>query len=345
MSAADAARHTIADYLGDWRPGAVVLSSRPDFVVAQDGSGTHRSVQAALDAVPATGRRHFIFVRTGVYREQLCFKGPRAPLTLWGEVDVRIVQGQHAARKANDSNVNRCVAPSKNGTVGTAGSATAAFFSADVQLARLTIANDAMDAVRNGVGYPEDAAESGGAQAVALMLEGDRIQLEEVRLLGHQDTLYARAGRMLVRKSVIAGDVDFIFGGATLVIDQSAILSRAGRRQPGAEARGGHVLAPSTAWDQPYGFLIVNSYLIAEPGVPANSISIGRAWDAGVPKGEWQANRSPNGQALVRDSHLGPHLAPWAASTSRRPYEAAINRMSEYANRVDAGAGGPLDPR
>jgi len=44
----------------------------------------------------------------------------------------------------------------------------------------------------------------------------------------------------------------------------------------------------------------------------------------------------PNGQALLRDNLLGPHLAPWSASTSRRPFSVdgpAANRMAEYRNQ------------
>ena len=57
------------------------------------------------------------------------------------------------------------------------------------------------------------------------------MQLENVRLLGHQDTLMVRrpapdrVGRVLVHASLIAGDVDFVFGNGTLVIDRSTVLA------------------------------------------------------------------------------------------------------------------------
>ena len=82
------------------------------------------------------------------------------------------------------------------------------------------------------MGYPAGASESGGAQGVALTVQADRVQLAHVRLLGHQDTLQARrpqrgsAARVYVQHSLIAGDVDFVFGNATLVIDRSTLLSR-----------------------------------------------------------------------------------------------------------------------
>lgn len=345
LEAAEAARLNAAAYLGDWQPAALDDPARwkPQAVVAADGSGTHRTLQAALDALPAKGasaQRHYILVRPGTYRGPLCVRD-KAPFTLYGlgdAAEVRLIDGRYAGQpKAPGQAAQPCIPALEAKTHGTAGSSTLAIFSDDVQLLRLSIVNDAMDGVRQGQGYPEGAGEAGGAQAVALMTRGDRIQLQQVRLLGHQDTFYAdraansELARVLVQRSLISGDVDFIFGAARLVIDDSLILARAGRRAPG---QGGYVLAPSTPAAQALGYLLQRSRWLAEPGLAPGSIALGRAWDQGVPKGEWQPG-APNGQALVRDSLLGPHLGPWAASTARRPFTAtgaAANRMAEYAN-------------
>ena len=353
---ASAARHRIVDYLSDpadaaaaaWQPPALGSPANwpADFVVVPDGSGTHRSLQAAIDAVPAlttSSRRHYIRIKAGVYREQVCAQG-KGPLTIYGESGdaevVRIVHGYYngMAKRPGIDGANPCLPDLAAARYGTAGSATLAMFGNDVQLAHLTITNDAMDGVRAGIGYPPGAGESGGAQAVALMVQGDRVHMENVRLLAHQDTLYVRAAapgtlaRVFVHRSLVAGDVDFIFGNATLVIDDCEILSRAGRRTPG---NGGHVLAPSTAFDTRLGLLVSRSRFVAEDGVRAASISLGRAWDHGVPHGAWKAGVSPNGAAIVRDSMIGPHIGPWAASTSRRPFSATgeqANRLFEYRN-------------
>lgn len=351
LSPEDAARHRVADYLAQgpapWTPAALadLGALQPDFIVAADGSGSHRSVQAAVDAVPAAApgqRRHVILIRPGSYREALCVRD-KAPLLLLGSAldaaSVRIVDGRyHGQVKARGVAAHPCVPNLDAERIGTGGSTSVAIFSDDVQLAHLTIANDAMDGVRGGVGYPPGVDAGGGAQAVALTTAGDRIQLEGMRLLGHQDTLYARsrpgaaAARVYVRASLIAGDVDFIFGDATLVIDHGTVLSRVGRRAPGM---GGHVLAPSTAPRHALGFLVSHSVLLAEPGAAAGTSSLGRAWDQGVAPGTWAPGSSPNGQALVRDSRIGPHIGPWAASTSRRPFAAtgeAANRLAEHGN-------------
>ena len=216
-----------------------------------------------------------------------------------------------------------------------------AVHSHDVQLVGFTVANDSLEKVRDGKNYPVGAGESGGAQGVALSTKGDRIHLKGMRLIGHQDTLFTdRAGpvqgRVYVQDSLIAGDGAFIFGGARLVIDQSMIVSRAGRRTPG---NGGHVLAPSTAPQEPMGYLVIRSKLLGQAGLAKGSISLGRAWDFGVKRGEWRAGVSPNGEATITQSQLGFHFgegeALWGRSTSGREptYEGPLAiRMREFGN-------------
>ena len=358
MGAEDAARHSVAAYLAQgpapWTPEPLHRQplAPPTFVVAADGSGTHRTLRAAVDAVPAATAsrvRHVISIRPGVYRERLCIEG-KAPITLQGDdaddSAVHIVGTRYNAQpKAVGERSHPCLDDRSASTHGTPGSAIVVVASDDLQLRHLTIENDVLNGVLAGQGYPPGAGESGGAQGVALLTQADRVQLSHVRLLGHQDTLMVRRprpdqpARVHVMASLIAGDVDFVFGNATLVIERSTVLSRAGRRTPG---NGGHVFAPSTPANQPHGFLVLDSRIAGEPGITPGSVSLGRAWDEGVARGAWQAGVSPNGQVLVRDSTIAPHIGPWAASTSRRPYAAAgdaANRMLEFNNRDDA-----LDP-
>lgn len=358
LSSQAAASYTVSTYLSQgpssWTPAdlAALPVTKPDILVATDGSGTHRTLQEAFDSLPSVSdRRWVIGIAPGVYRDQVCLQA-KAPVAIMGTGlkpwDVQIVASRYAgeSKRSGIDQGNPCLPEISASSYGTFSSATFAVFSNDVQLRNLTIENDAMQGVRQGVGYPAGAGESGGAQAVALMTQGDRIQLEDVRLMGHQDTLYVRAApeglgdRVYVHKSLIAGDVDFIFGNGTLVVDNSTILSRAGRRVPG---NGGHILAPSTAPSTRWGFLVYRSRLISEDGLRPGSISLGRAWDQGVGKGAWQKSVSPNGQALVRDSVIGSHVGPWAISTSRRPFTASgdqANRMWEWNNHnVTLGTG------
>lgn len=338
LTPAQAAPHTTAAYLGDWQPAplADLSAAAPDFVVKAG-----ESVQAAIDQVPADGtKRWVIHIQPGTYRGPVCIKD-KAPLALVGSAldaaAVVLVDSRFSGKpKGENEAAHPCWPELGKTTIGTSGSTSVLVQSHDVQLIALTIANDAMDGVRRGEAYPPGVGESGGAQAVALTLNGDRIQLENVRLLGHQDTLYVKRrtpdmpARQLIRHSLIAGDVDFIFGNATLVIEHSTILTRANRRTPG---HGGIVLAPSTAPDVSQGFLVTHSRIVGEPGIAPGATALGRAWDAGVKAGTWVAGTSPNGLAVVRDSEIGAHVGPWQASTSRRPFDATTNRLGEFNNR------------
>ena len=84
---------------------------------------------------------------------------------------------------------------------------------------------------------------------------GDRIVFEDTAFLGNQDTLMTDSpklttiSRVYVRDSYIEGDVDFVYGRATTVIERSVIraLSRGStpttatspRLRPGRATRTG----------------------------------------------------------------------------------------------------------
>jgi len=359
LSEAQGRLHTRAALLADWQPAAAQpLAELPaHFSVAADGSGSHRSLQAAIDALPSRSAapvagapaRYFIRLAPGRYVENVCIHD-KPPLTIYGAGgepgEVRLVASRFAAQPREAGSASPCFPASSAPRHGTAGSTSVAVFSDEVTLRHLSIVNSAMDGVRAGHGYPPEVGEGGGAQAVALMTRGDRIELDRVQLWGHQDTFYAsrrREGeglsRVWVHDSLIAGDVDFIFGDARLLLERCTVLSRAGRRTPG---EGGIVLAPSTAANEPIGFIVLDSRFLAEAGLAPGSVWLGRAWDQGVAKGEWRAGPSaPNGLAVVRESRIGAHIharreGVWGPSTARRPHQTegeAANRLFEHRNQ------------
>jgi pectinesterase len=319
LTAAQAANDTILSYLAqtgtlgalttdNWNPTAGLgdpASFPADLVVAADGTGTHRTVQAALTAATGTARR-YILVRPGTYPEKVTIN-TATPITLFGAgaaTEVTIVAGQ----SANDAG-------------GTAQSATMSVRNNNFQMMNLTVSNNFAT-----------PATGTNIQAVALYTTGDRIVMQNVRLHGFQDTLYidsssaTTVARVYIKGSFIEGDTDFIFGRSTTVIDGSTINYLSSRKGTGS---GVH-LAPSTSVANNFGFLVINSTFTADATAPANRISLGRSWDQSstVP--------TPNGQAVIRESTLGAHImraAPWAAAaTSGRAFSATGNRFFEYCN-------------
>jgi pectate lyase len=212
--------------------------------VAADGSGTYRTVQAAIDAV-GTGNasRVTITIKPGTYREIVTVPANKPYVTLRGTgaapADVVIVNNHSA------------------GTHGTANSATAFVHGHDFVAANLTIAND----------FDENSAST-GHQAVALHLNADRATFDNVRLLGDQDTLLVNDNaRSYFVNSYVEGTVDFIFGGGTAVFHACQIREK--------RTSGGPITAASTAADKPYGFLFHQSTIT---GAANNVTQLGRPW-------------------------------------------------------------------
>ena len=78
-------------------------------------------------------------------------------------------------------------------------------------------------------------------------------------------------GRVYVNNSVVQGNVDFVFGRASAVINKSTI--RLVKRYDGSS--GGYVAAPSTAAGKK-GFLFIDSTISGD--VTSRSFYLGRPW-------------------------------------------------------------------
>ena len=313
LTSSQAANNTIAKYLAgsdNWDPTAGLAKPSgyaANVTVASDGSSTYTTLQAGINAAGTGSARRYVQVKPGTYRGKVTYTGS-TPLTIYSTdsdaTRVIIVNSQSAADAG-----------------GTPKSATFMSSSPGLQLMNLTISNDF-------------ATPSSGSdiQAVALYVTGDQTVLENVRLHGFQDTLYAdtasdtKPSRVYIRNSFIEGDTDFIFGGASMVIDSSDLHYLSSRKGSGS----GVYLAPSTRVSNNFGFLVTASKFTSDASAPSNKISLGRSWDQGG------VSPTPNGQAVVRESTLGAHIsktAPWAAAaTSGRAFSATGNRFSEYCN-------------
>ncbi|MEV5102285.1 pectinesterase family protein [Streptomyces massasporeus] len=282
--------------------------------VAQDGSGQYRSVQAAVNAVPANNpSRVVIAVKPGTYRELVKVPSNKPHVT---------IQGTGGSRKDTTIVYNNASGTPKpgGGTYGTGGSATVAVEADDFQARNLTISND----------FDEKANQSlNGHQAVALRTAADRVFLDGIIVSGDQDTLLLdtaakdRLGRVYVGNSYVIGNVDFIFGRATAVVDKSVITLK--KRWDGTSA--GYVTAPSTAANRK-GILIANSTVNGD--VSAGSFHLGRPWHAG-------GDASLDPQTTVRNTSLSNAVksAPW---TDMSGFSWKDDRFAEYKNS-GAGAG------
>ncbi|SEC75704.1 pectinesterase [Streptomyces sp. PAN_FS17] len=297
--------------------GAAAASVRAatTLTVAKDGSGQYSTVQAAVNAVPANNAsRIVIAVKPGTYRETVKVPADKPHVT---------IQGTGGSRKDTvivHNNAAGTPKPDGSGTYGTGGSATVAVEADDFQARNLTVSND----------FDEKANQNlSGHQAVALRTAADKVFLDGVIVDGDQDTLLLdtaakdRLGRVYVVNSYVMGNVDFIFGRATAVVDRSVITLK--KRWDGSS--GGYVTAPSTAANRK-GILIADSAVGGD--VSASSFHLGRPWHAGG-----DATLDP--QTTVRNTTLGAAVksTPW---TDMSGFSWKDDRFAEYRN-TGAGSG------
>jgi pectinesterase len=296
--------------------------------VAKSG-GQYTSVQAAVNAIPDNSATAYtVSIGAGTYDETVTVPAGKLHLTLLGatgnSADV-VIEASHYAGQTN---------PATGSAYGTEGSATVTVKASGFTAEYITIAN-AFD--KNG--HPGVT----GTQAVAISMEGDRQVYEHDKFYGHQDTLLtwgstaAKTLRQYVYGSVVDGDVDFIFGDGTLVVDRSTV-----NVENDGEYTGGALLAPATWSGNPHGILVTSSTVSST--LAANTVSLGRAW---VPSGGMVP------QAVIRNTVLPAAIVtakPWigigsATWTSGRYYEyantgagAAVN-----ANRPQLGSSAAAD--
>lgn len=210
--------------------------------VAPDGSGDYTSIQDAIDATKSFPDRDItIRLAPGEYREKVVVWEWNTRLSLVGAgADRTVIRWDD-----HFSSIGR----GRNSTFHTA-----------------TLRVEADDFRARDFSVVNEASPVG--QAIALSVNADRAVFERVALHGHQDTLYLTGAgkRVLFRDCLVAGTVDFIFGGALAVFDNCEIRSLA----------AGYVTAASTPAGQSAGLVFIRSRLSAAPGV--TDVYLGRPW-------------------------------------------------------------------
>ncbi len=226
----------------------------PEVKTGIEGTTEFPTIQMAMDHHPFAGvgadgkpGRVYIEIVPGVYHERVIVTQNHTNITLIG-------MGTTPADVVITNSLN---ARQAGGT----------FFTETVE-----INGDGFEA--DNLTFENTAGNTG--QAVAAAVRADRAVFKKCRFLGHQDTLFADYGRQYYVDSYIEGGVDFIFGNAAAVFDQTEI-----------HANGpGYLTAQSrTSPEQATGYVVVDSKVTSgiEPGGDTGSkgrdtISLGRPW-------------------------------------------------------------------
>ena len=306
-----------------------------DAVVAFDGSGTHLTVQAAIDAAPTTAtasKPHRILLKSGTYREHVVIHAEKPFLQLLGE------PGEAERTVITlDTNVKTPIPGDPSGkTLSTPDSATVLVRASDFTAENITFENTT----------PREAR----VQALAFYVTGDRAILRRCRFLGWQDTLRADAprgetARQYFSECYIEGHVDFIYAAGTSVFDRCHIHAKA----------DGYLTAASTAETTPFGYVFLDCKITAGPEVE-RGFFLGRPWrpfaataflrcefPAQLLPAAWHNWGKAENEATARYAEFG-NTGPGAADLSRRapwakqltPTEAAAYTVPNILAAPDA---------
>ena len=169
---------------------AQAQTALPPSVVAADGSGQFRTVQAAIDAAPNQSATPVIIqLKPGIYHEKVVVPTLKTHLVLRGTGDAAgtvITYSDHS---------------------GANGITTPTSYSVLVQANDFTAENVMFD---NAAGYT-------AGQAVALHVEGDRAVFRHCRMVGDQDVLLlAKGGAGSISRTATSRAPPILFLGPAL---------------------------------------------------------------------------------------------------------------------------------
>lgn len=251
-----------------------------DIVVAKDGSGDFLYIADAIEAIRVYLPKPItVFIKEGVYKEKLEIPGTITNVTFQGDGPGKtiITFDDHTGKNKMD----------------TFDSFTLLVWGSNLTFRDLTIQNTA-----GNVG-----------QGVALHAEGDRLSFVNCHFLGNQDTLFASGefSRQYYKNCYIEGTTDFIFGSATAVFENCEIFSKS----------NSYITAASTPEGADFGFVFLNSKLIAAEGV--DEVYLGRPW-------------RDHAKTVFINCEMGEHILPQGWHNWNRPEAEATIFFAEGNN-------------
>ncbi|CDY38712.1 BnaC01g27850D [Brassica napus] len=212
----------------------------PDAVVSVDGKGKYRTINEAINEAPNhSTKRYVIYVKKGLYRENIAMKKKKTNIMLVGDgIGQTIITG--------DRNFLQGLTTFRTATVAVSGRG---FIARDITF-------------RNTAG-PHNR------QAVALRVDSDQSAFFRCSMEGYQDTLYAHSLRQFYRECEIYGTIDFIFGNGAAVLQNCKIYTRVPLQLQKVTITAQGRKSPN----QNTGFVIMNSYVLA-----TQPTYLGRPW-------------------------------------------------------------------
>lgn len=224
---------------------AIPAKAQKQIIVAQDGSGAYKTVQAAFDAVPVGNKKQVvIYIKNGTYKEKLHLDSGKNFVEILGEsrFDTQLTYDDHTGKTSADGKP------------------------INTQSSHSFIIN-ADNFIAQNITFANDAGFTAG-QAVAVECRGDKAIFNDCRFVGNQDILFlnSETSRQYYKDCYIEGTTDFIFGAATAWFEHCHIHSK----------KNSHITAASTPQNHTYGFVFNDCTLTGDSTL--HTVSLGRPW-------------------------------------------------------------------
>lgn len=342
-------------------------SSNTSIVVDDDGPADFRSVQGALNHVMTTGclscpgaaAAKTITIKNGTYDEQLFLRNV-SNLTITGESRAgTIVQnnnweafnpGTGGSRAAPNTTFSNIGGASTLGNRLALGGGRAVFLIEGGDL--LKVNNFTMTNT-----HVKEATQNSQAEVIyfnSANLNGSRFVGADMNFIGTQDTLQMK-GWVWIYNSLVAGDVDFIWGYPyAMLIENSELQTVA---DPTAPTSGGYIFQARSAKGYP-GFVVLGGSLTAVGGVPNRATYLARS--GGVTQAQGYCTTilalgggSPGNASQYCDNvafigvKMGDHIAPtgWFVNPIHNLLPSSAEGWRESGSLSAAGAPLPLAGR
>ncbi|XP_068658604.1 pectinesterase-like [Aristolochia californica] len=168
-----------------------------DLVVARDGTGNYTTITEAVEAAPNNTKQTFVIhIKAGLYLEYVNVVRKKTNLMLIGDgIGKTIIKGNR--------NIVDGWTTFRSATVAVAGEG---FIMRDITV--------------------ENSAGPDKHQAVAFRSSADFSACYRCSFVGYQDTLYVHSLRQFYRDCDVYGTVDFVFGDASVVLQNCNLYSR-----------------------------------------------------------------------------------------------------------------------
>lgn len=199
----------------------------------------------------------------------------------------------------------------------------------------VSIGSSAIAFMARNLTFENSTSDRNLTQALAVGVFTDRAIFDNVRFLGHQDTLLVDGGaRQYFRSSFVTGDADFIYGDATAVFDRCTIES----------TDRGWITAADTARVTANGLIFLDCNLVggtdrnpSDDGTfaPINSVFLGRPW-------VFLLSQQMPSVTYIR-TRMGSHIAragwdPWNEILNPALDRDSLTRVSEWGSMGLTGA-------